>query len=50
VYHIFDEEIKSEADPAAWDEQVSMTKTALGAETLASVVAKIREENSRHKL
>jgi betaine reductase len=50
VYHIFDEEIKSEADPAAWKEQVSMMEMVLDTEALVSAVAKMREENSRHKL
>ncbi len=50
VYHIFDETIKSEADPAAWDEQVSMMEMVLDTEALASAVAKMREENSQHKL
>jgi betaine reductase len=50
VYHIFDEEIKAEADAAAWDEQVSMMEMVLDTEALASAVAKMREENSLCKL
>lgn len=50
VYHIFDETIKAEADPAAWDEQVSMMEMVLDTEALASAVAKMREENSAAKL
>lgn len=50
VYHIFDEEIKTEADPAAWEEQVSMMEMVLDTESLASAVAKMREENSKAAL
>ncbi len=50
VYHIFDEAIKAEADPAAWEEQVSMMEMVLDTESLASAVAKMREEHSVAKL
>ena len=50
VYHVFDEEIKMEADPAAWEEQVSMMEMVLDTEQLASAVAKVRTENSQHQL
>ncbi len=50
VYHIFDEAIKSEADPAAWDEQVSMMEMVLDTEALASAVAGMRAANSKHSL
>ena len=50
VYHVFDEVIKSEADPAAWEEQISMMEMVLDTETLASAVAKIRDEHSKFKL
>lgn len=50
VYHIFDEEIKSEADPAAWEEQVSMMEMVLDTEKLAAAVAGMRETHSRFKL
>ena len=33
VYHVFDEAIKSEADPAIWAEQISMMEMVLDTET-----------------
>lgn len=50
VYHILDEAIKSEADPAAWEEQVSMMEMVLNPEALAASVAKMREANSKFTL
>ena len=50
VYHIFDEAIKSEADSAAWDEQVSMMEMVLDTAALSSAVAKMRESSSKFKL
>lgn len=50
VYHVFDEEIKAEADPAAWEEQVGMMEMVLDTEALAQAVTKMREEHSAAKL
>lgn len=50
VYHIFDEAIKAEADPAAWEEQISMMEMVLDTEELSSAVAKVRDEHSQFKL
>ena len=50
VYHIFDEAIKEEADPAAWEEQISMMEMVLDTDALAAAVAKMRDENSKCKL
>lgn len=47
VYHIFDEAIKAEADPAAWEEQISMMEMVLDPPALAAAVAKMREEHSK---
>lgn len=46
VYHIFDEALKSEADPTAWEEQISMMEMVLDPPSLAEAVAKMREANS----
>ncbi len=46
VYHIFDEELKSEADPAAWEEQIAMMEMVLDPPKLAAAVAEMREANS----
>lgn len=50
VYHIFDEAIKSETDPAAWEEQVSMMEMVLNTEKLAASVAKMRTAHSKFTL
>lgn len=50
VYHVFDEALKSEADPAAWEEQISMMEMVLNTETLAAAVAKMRDQFSKAKL
>jgi len=50
VYHVFDEVIKAEADPAVWEEQVSMMEMVLDTAKLAGSVAKVREQPSYHKL
>ncbi|EHM09786.1 Glycine reductase complex selenoprotein A [Thermanaerovibrio velox DSM 12556] len=50
VYHIFDPEIKAEADPAQWEEQVSMMEMVLDPEALSEAVRKIRETHSKHTL
>jgi betaine reductase len=50
VYHIFEEEIRSEADGAAWDEQVSMMEMVLDTAALSSAVSKMRDNNSQYKL
>ena len=50
VYHVFEEEMKSEADPAAWEEQISMMEMVLNTEALAASVKKMRDANSKHTL
>lgn len=50
VYHMFDEAVKVEADPAAWEEQVSMMEMVLNTEALAAAVRKMREANSKFSL
>lgn len=50
VYHIFDEAIKSEANPEAWEEQISMMEMVLDTETLANAVAGMRDQHSKFKL
>ena len=47
VYHVFDDVIRSECDPAAWDEQISMMEMVLDTENLASAVKGIREQFSK---
>lgn len=50
VYHVFEEEIRNEADPAAWEEQISMMEMVLEPEALAEAVAGMRKEFSRYSL
>jgi betaine reductase len=47
VYHIFDEVIRKECDPTAWDEQISMMEMVLDTEKLASAVKGIRDQYSK---
>ena len=50
VYHIFDEAIRSECDPAQWEEQISMMEMVLDPEALAAAVKGMREEFSKTTL
>lgn len=50
VYDIFEDEIRSEADPAAWEENISMMEMVLEPEALCAAVKGIREQYSQHTL
>lgn len=50
VYHVFEEDMRSEADPAAWEEQIGMMEMVLNTEALAASVRKMREANSKFSL
>lgn len=50
VYHVFEEDVKSEADTAAWEEQISMMEMVLDPDSLAAAVAAMRKEYSRYSL
>ncbi len=50
VYHVFEEEIRNEADSAAWEEQISMMEMVLEPEALAEAVAGMRKEFSKYSL
>jgi glycine/sarcosine/betaine reductase complex component A len=50
VYHVFDETIKAEADPGAWEEQVAMMEMVLDTAKLAGSVASMRDQHSKVKL
>lgn len=50
VYHVFEEEIRAEADPSAWKEHVGALETALDTDALSSAVAKMREEHGGARL
>jgi betaine reductase len=50
VYHVFDEAVKNEADPAEWEEQVGMMEMVLDTGKLSASVEKMREKHSKHTL
>ncbi|AER67185.1 glycine reductase complex selenoprotein A [Thermovirga lienii DSM 17291] len=50
VYHIFEEEIRQEADPAKWEEQIAMMEMVLDPDALAQAVKRMREEGSKYTL
>lgn len=50
VYHVFEDDMKSEADPAAWEEQIGMMEMVLDTEKLGESVKKMREANSQFSL
>ena len=50
VYHVFDEAIKTEADPGVWEEQISMMEMVLDTAKLAASVAQMRDQYSKSKL
>jgi betaine reductase len=50
VYHIFDETIRNECDPAKWEEQISMMELVLDTEALAASVKEIRDQHSQNVL
>lgn len=50
VYDIFDPEIREEADPKAWEEQISMMEMVLDTEALSNAVKSMRDQYSQHKL
>jgi glycine/sarcosine/betaine reductase complex component A len=43
VYHVLEEVIKAEADPAAWEEQIGMMEMVLDIAALGRAVAQVRE-------
>lgn len=44
AYHIFEDEIKNEVDPAVYEENISMMEMVLDMEAIVEEVKKIREE------
>ena len=50
VYHVFEEDVRSEADPSAWEEQISMMEMVLDPESLAEAVGAMRKEFSKYSL
>ena len=50
VYHVLEPELKQEADPAKWEEQISMMEMVLNVDALVESVHKMREANSKFVL
>ncbi len=48
VYHICEEEIKAEVDPAVYDEQISMMEMVLDVDDIASEMSSIREQYCKY--
>ena len=47
VYHVLDPLMKAEADPRAWEEQVSMMEMVLDSGALAEAVAEMRNAHGK---
>lgn len=50
VYHVFEQDIREECDPAEWEAQISMMEMVLDPDALAAAVKGIREQFSKHAL
>ena len=50
VYHVLEPEMKAAADPAKWEEQISMMEMVLNVDALVESVHKMREANSKFVL
>lgn len=48
VYHVCEPEIKSEIDPAVYDEQISMMEMVLDVDEIISEMASIREQYCKY--
>jgi betaine reductase len=48
VYHVFDQAIRDECDPAAWEEQISMMEMVLDTDALITAVKGIRDQYSKN--
>lgn len=50
VYHILDPLVKSEADAAAWEDQIGMMEMVLDGDALAAAVAEMRDQHGKSNL
>jgi betaine reductase len=50
VYHIFEDAVRAEADPAEWENQISMMEMVLDTAALAKSVADMRGEHGNSVL
>jgi betaine reductase len=49
-YHVLEQDIREECDPAEWEAQISMMEMVLDPDALAAAVKGIREQFSKHAL
>ena len=50
VYHIFEEAVRAESDPAEWENQISMMEMVLDTAALAKSVAEMRGQHGKSVL
>ena len=50
VSNIFEQDIRDEADPAIWEEQISMMEMVLDTDALANAVKGVREQYGKYTL
>ncbi|MDD2453403.1 MAG: glycine/sarcosine/betaine reductase complex selenoprotein A, partial [Synergistaceae bacterium] len=50
VYHVFEQDVRDECDPAEWEAQISMMEMVLDPDALAAAVKGIREQFSKHPI
>ena len=50
VYHVFEDVIKAEMDPAVWEEQLGMMEMVIDTAKLAEAVKAMRDAHSAHQL
>jgi betaine reductase len=43
VFHILEDEIKAQVDPAVWDEQLALLEVALDVDDIRASMARVRE-------
>ncbi len=50
VYHVFEQEIREEADDSVWEDQIGMMEMVLDTGALANAVKGIREQYGKYTL
>lgn len=50
VYHVFEQDVRDECDPAEWEAQISMMEMVLDPEKLSEAVSGIRAQFSKYTL
>jgi betaine reductase len=50
VYHVFEDAVRAEADPAEWENQISMMEMVLDTPALAAAVKEMRDQHGKNVL